>query len=158
LTLTRELCLTDDGRLVAAPVPELSLLHGPARHVPLDARNPSRRLPDGPVDLDLTVSPGRDGRCSVSLCDVLTVELDVDAGTVRLDRHTHEESRRSWDTGGSLRPGPRAHVRIILDASVVEVFVAGGPAYTERCYLPDVVQLSLRGGEDARCDVEVRSL
>jgi beta-fructofuranosidase len=144
LTLPRQLSLSPGGELLSAPAPEVEeLLDSSA--APLQGS--SDDLANGPVtlasagdqfSLDVTVHGDR-GRASITLAPAdslpLTVHLDLDAGVARLDRTPHMAERRGHVTEGALRTGSaEQQVRLFVDGSVVEIFVSGGPCFTERLY------------------------
>lgn len=129
LTWPRELDLGPGGRLVARPAGELDTLRGAA---PLLTAAPGVvPVPEGPVAIDVEVTL----RPATLRLDApgAALSLTIDAGQVRLDREVHEESRRAWRTTAALAGGTTT-VRLVVDGSVVEVYVDGGPTYTERVY------------------------
>jgi beta-fructofuranosidase len=93
-------------------------------------------LPAGPVEVELSMDA--DAHTSVSLLDevsiALRLEVDPVRRLVRVRRTPFEASRRHWATEGPLPAGGRVDVRMVVDGSVVEVYVAGGPVFTERVY------------------------
>lgn len=144
LTWPRELALGPEGRLVARPAAELEDLRGSPMESSLTAA--STALPDGPVEIEVSLSSqpatlrlGADGAA---------LSLTVIAGEVRLDRDVHEESRRGWRTTAALS-GEAPTVRLVLDGSIVEVYVEGGPTYTERMYPQGRWSLGLPAGGSA---------
>jgi beta-fructofuranosidase len=125
LTWPRVLELSEAGRLVTRPAPELEELRGPASEVAFPV---SLSLPHEPVELVLTaVEP-----LALRL-DGLEVSLDPVAGTVRTSRAVHTAYRKGWPSEGQLAPGP-VRLRVVVDGSVIEVYAEGGPTFTERVY------------------------
>jgi beta-fructofuranosidase len=99
-----------DGRLVAAPHPDL------------DARR-GREARDGDTAIDATWEPRAGGdRLVLMSGDVESVVVTVDDGAVRWDRPGHKSARMPW-TGGPLR--------VVVDGPVLEISsrdgLLGGP-------------------------------
>jgi sucrose-6-phosphate hydrolase SacC (GH32 family) len=95
-------------------------------------------FPGDQFSLDVALHGDR-GRASITLRPAgsvpLTIHLDLDAGVARLDRTPHMAERRDHVTEGALpRSSAEQQVRLFVDGSVVEVFVSGGPCFTERRY------------------------
>ena len=168
LTLTRELGLTSDGLLHSRPVPELATLHDGLREAVLDETRDRIELPAGPLDLAIRVRPGRARVVTLDLLATLRLTLDFEKGRAALSREVHDAGRRTWVTEGPLGdlsdPIDRSEisggreVRIVVDGSVVEVYVDRGPTFTERVYRRKSTVLAMSAVADARCDVAVRRL
>ena len=158
LTMAREISLSPDGALRVWPLTSFAGEEGASSHVTL--LGPSDSIPLGDaLDLDIKVIANDEGRVTLGLDDLLRLELDLIEGTVELHRRVHDVSRRGWDTRGILAPGLlRARMRIIIDGSMVEIFVADGPSFTERVYASRPRSLTMSAGAEARCEVSVRPL
>ncbi|CAA9365755.1 MAG: GH32 [uncultured Nocardioidaceae bacterium] len=160
LTWPRELGLTDDGRLVSSPAREVEGLRtASAEPAVRDGRLP---LPPGPVEVELSMDGGGVTTVSLSQAERPGVVLSVDpgGGRVSLRRTAFEESRRPWTTEGTLPVGDRVDVRLVVDGSVVEVYVAGGPVFTERVYptAAGAWVLGVEGPSAPGCKVAVHRL
>ncbi|MEV1082780.1 glycoside hydrolase family 32 protein [Streptomyces sp. NPDC050211] len=127
LTAPRVVDVHPDGSLRVAPAPELELLRAPEPFVTAPGRVPL------PPSYDVTVTAV--GRTSVSL-PRSTVRLDPDAGTVVFD--SGEEG--SAPIVVRVPGGERLEVRILVDGSLLELFVGDRAVVTERVYRrPDEV-------------------
>jgi beta-fructofuranosidase len=131
LTLARELSLGQELHLLSRPAAETSLLHGEETRLAL-APGEAVELPPGAVDVTLELA-GREPS-SLAILGNLTLELDPVGSVARLVRDTFEPQRRGWDTSGPWRPDDLTRIRVMVDGSVVEVYVDGGPTFTERVY------------------------
>lgn len=144
LTAPRTLDTRPDGSLRVAPAPELRLLRAPTPFV----TEPGVRV-SPPEAYDLTVTAR--SLTTVSLLRSasgaeLTVRLDPDERTVTLDRD-------GWPRTGARGPVttgvPEAEitVRILVDGSLLELFVGDRATVTERVYrrAGDVPELVVRG-------------
>lgn len=141
LTWPRELDLRPDGQLVARPAPELEALRGAAHHV--DSAGGPVALPEGPVEIVVDV-PTRSAMLRLGAAGA-ALSLTFTTGEVRLDREVHDESRRRWRTTAAL-VGSATTVRLVVDGSLVEVYVDDGPTYTERVYPSGPWTLKVHGG------------
>ena len=159
LTIARDLTLTDDRQLRSSPAAELAVLHGATQEITLSARAPRATLPSGPVDLLVHAQPGEGDGLTLHVRRDLQLHLDLAHGTAEVRRTVHEPRRHGWQTRGRFPPGGTGRrARIIIDGSIVEVFVEDGPAFTERVYAVEPATLALAGPEGARCHVVVRRL
>ena len=137
LTWPRELAMHPDGRLLSSPAPELGKLRAASTRFALSdgERIP---LPAGALDIELMVRTRSAGPVTLRIGD-LTGHLVLAVGT---------------EAAGLLA------IRVVVDGSLVEVYVAGGQTFTERRYpIPDGSwQLSVEGGApdgDAESDLTV---
>ena len=165
LTLTRQLALSEDARLLSRPVAEIDLLHGDRTELSLRGPRHQVALPDGAVDVvaDLVtgVTPDRPQVVVLELVAALRLrlELDLHRGTAELHRDVCDERRRTWLTRGAFPAGATAcRVRIILDGSVAEIYVENGPTFTERVYDVGPRTLEVRSDPAASCRVTVARL
>ena len=137
LTWPRVLSLHPDGRLLTEPAPELTRLRATStRFSMLDGE--SVPLPAGAVDIELLVRTLRPGPVTLRIGDAighLVLALDAEAA-------------------GLLG------VRVVVDGSLVEVYVGGGQTFTERRYpVPNGSwQLSVEGSGDLSVDATVHRL
>lgn len=137
LTWPRVLTLHPDGRLLTEPAPELTALRAAATGFAL-SDGQSIPLPAGSLDIELLVRTRDAGPVTLRIGDVTGhLVLVVDA-----------------EAAGLLG------VRVVVDGSLVEVFVAGGQTFTERRYpLPDGSwRLSVEGAGDLAVDATVHRL
>jgi beta-fructofuranosidase len=144
LTAPRVVDVHPDGALRAVPAPELELLRAPEPFVTA----PGRRTPL-PEAYDLTVTAS--GRTTVSLLRSasdaeLTVLLDPDEGTVTLDRGDWPRTEPEGAAPIVLR-APAGEARILVDGSLLELFVGDRAMVTERVYRrpDDVPELVVTG-------------
>ena len=158
-----------DGRLRVAPLAELVEL----RDEPMDvqARPTTRGWAAAGItdvaDLELTLGPAVDRidlelRRSPDGQEVTTLTLDRTRGEVWLDRDraSLDASARGGRYGGPLDPvTPIDHVRILLDRSIVEVFLDGRVALTARIYptREDSTGLEVVGTPSSVGDVALRA-
>lgn len=162
LTLPRELTLGPTGHLVSSPAAELLELRGTATSEVLAVgRGPeSLRLPAGPLDVELRLhcAPGRPATLALEL-DGNRLELTVDpaTGRVGLRRQVRDADRRARAATGLVTPGTDVvDVRLLLDGSVVELFLPDGLVFTERLYPAAshrTTVLRLRGPHETRAAV-----
>ncbi len=156
LTVTRELALSAGGELRSRPVDELGSHHGESERVTLDAGS-AIALPPGALDLLVQLHAPTLGTVTIGLLDGIDLHLDLVRCEATLRAAPYDKSRRGWETRASFESdGDRHEVRILLDGSVVEIFVAGGPVYTERSYRTDDRRLVLSSSSDIHADVVVR--
>ncbi|GAA2752792.1 glycoside hydrolase family 32 protein [Amnibacterium kyonggiense] len=151
ISLPRVVRLGPDGSVLSAPVPavdslrqeELSGTSGTEVGAQLEVLV---ALPDGVASARAVLAFSADER--------LVIELDRDAGEVRIDRS--EASVLEGSHGGVTRIsaafGDTAEVRLFLDGSVVETFTSGGRVATTRVYpaAPPPWRLEHDGTADVR--------
>ncbi|MFF3918162.1 glycoside hydrolase family 32 protein [Streptomyces sp. NPDC001852] len=145
LTAPRVVDVRPDGSLRVTPAPELELLRAPAPFATAPGRVPL------PVSYDLTVTAH--GRTAVTLLRAadraLTVRLDPAAGTVVLDRGGRPRRGAEGPAPVTVRvpPGPALGVRVLVDGSLLELFVGERATVTERVYRrpDDVAELEVVG-------------
>ncbi|MGI5451788.1 GH32 C-terminal domain-containing protein [Streptomyces sp. CA-249302] len=144
LTAPRVVDTRPDGTPRVVPAPELELLRAPEPFV--TAPGGQVALP-GSYDLVVTAR----GRTTVSLLRSafgaeLTVVLDPDEGTVTLDRGDWPRSRIDGSAPIVVR-APAAEVRVLVDGSLLELFVDDQATVTERVYRrpDDVPELAVTG-------------
>jgi beta-fructofuranosidase len=172
LTFPRELRLEGD-RVGFRPIVEVERLRGSPLSIEPSATPDGRYLGDlaasqNVVDLEVALGPAADV-VELRLCR--SPELD-EVTTLRVDRHRGElwldRDRASLDpdaTGGrvggevDLAPGRPTQLRIVLDRSIVEVFVDDRTALTARVYptRPDSTGLEVVASGQALDDVTVRA-
>lgn len=158
LTLTREVALGADDRLHSRPAAEIALLHAAEHTIDLIGPAGSTDLPSGPLDLAIELNTDEGAGFTLEIAG-MRLDLDLRAGTVGLERDVRVPWRSTWSTLGSIDRDAREHrLRIILDGSVAEVFVAGGPCFTERIEPTASPRLEFRGPVPARCRVRARPL
>jgi beta-fructofuranosidase len=171
ITLPRELTVVDD-HVQQRPLREFAELRGQASPI---TRRPTADgwaldgLPDdNVVDLEVTLGPAVDV-IELRLCrapdlqEVTTLTVDRIAGELWLDR-----SAASLDPdaapgcfGGSIAgvTGDSIDLRIVIDRSIIEVFVAGDTTLTARLYptRPDSTGVEVVGAPMAVEDVTIRA-
>ena len=159
LTMTRELTLSAAGQLISKPVAETTVLHQAHSKETLTPQSPSLTLPLEPIDIAVDVHATQSSQVRPELARTMTLELDLANGTAHVAKFVYEESRRNWNTRATFPPsGTHRQIRIIIDGSIAEVFVNGGPTFTERLYPTGPPSLVMRGDEGAHCEVVVRRL
>jgi beta-fructofuranosidase len=132
LTWPRVLGL-DGDRLTSRPAAELTRLRQRTTELSVASGPEPVRLPSGPSEVEAVL----DARTSIALtrgAAGLTIELDPAGRRVELRRPAHDPARSSWPTEGTVSGTGPVELRLVLDGSVVEVYVAGGPVFTERVY------------------------
>ncbi|WP_369269004.1 glycoside hydrolase family 32 protein [Streptomyces sp. R11] len=144
LTAPRVVDVHPDGALRVVPAPELELLRAAEPFV-TSAGSPTA-LPEA-YDLTVTAS----ARTTVSLLRSasdaeLTVLLDPDAGTVTLDRGDWPRTGREG-SGPIVVGAPAGEVRVLVDGSLLELFVGDRAVVTERVYrrTGDIPELVVTG-------------
>ncbi|GGV29700.1 glycosyl hydrolase family 32 [Streptomyces filipinensis] len=145
LTTPREVDVRADGTLRVTPAPELELLRAAERLATAPGRVPL------PLAYDLTVTAR--GGTTVTLLRAadraLTVRVDPAAGTVVLDRAgwPRAGSAGSAPTAVRVPTGPALTIRILVDGSLLELFVGDRATVTERVYRrpDDVAELLVDG-------------
>ncbi|MFE0257832.1 glycoside hydrolase family 32 protein [Streptomyces sp. NPDC059010] len=148
LTAPRVVDVHADGALRVVPAPELELLRAAEPFVTEAGRRAV--LPEA-YDLTVTAS----GRTRVSLLRSasgaeLTVVLDPDEGTVTLDRGDWPRTGPEGAAPVVVR-APAGEVRILVDGSLLELFVGDRATVTERVYRrpDDVPELAVTGSAAA---------
>ncbi len=150
LTLPREVTLTDDGTVVQRPARELLALRGERvlhRTGHVTRAEPAELGPVGRTfDLTAVLTPDPTGTSGLRLItsadgtEYLDIGLDPTAGQITVDR-----GRASLDPrarGGTYtlpcpaatRPGASVELRVIVDRSIAEVYLADGRVLTLRFY------------------------
>lgn len=169
LSLPRQLELVGD-RVHVAPLPELVALREASLGV---TRIPTRAgwiaggVEGDRLDLEFSLGPEVDGvelrlRRAPSLEEFTTLTVDRTASTVWLDRDhaSQDPSAVGGRYGGRVALDPvRTEVRVILDRSIVEVFVDGRTALTARIYpsRDDSVGIEVVGSPTAVTDTVLRA-
>lgn len=159
LTFPRELGLDPGGRLTTRPAPELHALRGDATAHPL-AAGQGTTLPAGPLDLEIRLHPAPGHPAALSLeLDGTSLAVTVEPGTghVELHRQVRHPERTTRAATGRITPDlPVIEARLLLDGSIVELFLPDGVVFTERLYpapTPRHTVLHLRGSAETRADV-----
>jgi beta-fructofuranosidase len=164
LTLPRDLTLDPAGHLVSTPAPELYALRGLATRHTLTAGRPAEHLdlPPGPLDLELRLRlPAHHPSTLTLTVDHNTLGLTVDpaTGTVELHRPVATPERAGRAATARVAAGTDGlDVRLLIDGSVIELFLPGGPAFTERLYPTSAARpasLRLHGPAAARADITI---
>lgn len=133
LTWPRVLELGAGDRLTSRPAPELLALRRSSEELTGAALLAPVRLPPGPVEVVVTA----DGWTRLIVAGgqtELTLELDPEHRRVVLRRPTPDPVRAGWPTEGTVAGKGPVEVRLVLDGSILEVYVGGGPVFTERVY------------------------
>lgn len=147
LTIPREVTLGDDLRLRSRVVNEFDALHGEQRSATLTVGD-RMTLPAAPVDLLIEIRSKPDGNVTLEVLGDLRLTLDLHERVAILMRTVNDRARREWATRGSIgdQDGP-PEVRIIIDGSTVELFVADTLSFTERVYAPRPETLALTAAD-----------
>ncbi|MFJ3803746.1 glycoside hydrolase family 32 protein [Streptomyces sp. NPDC090088] len=141
LTAPRVVGTRPDGGLLVSPAPELDLLRAPD---PFGA---------GPLPVSYDLEITAHDRATVTLLrsgdSRLTIGLDPRQGTVTLDRTGWPRAGREGSAPLALGTPPAAPltVRVLVDGSLLELFVADRATVTERVYQrpADVRELTVEG-------------
>ncbi|MGW3129614.1 glycoside hydrolase family 32 protein [Streptomyces sp. NPDC001123] len=148
LSAPREVDVHPDGALRVVPARELELLRAPEPFV----TEPGGRV-SLPRSYDLAVTAH--GPTTVSLLRSasgaeVAVRLDPDAGTVTLDRGARPRTSADESAPVVVR-APGKKLRVLVDGSLVEVFVDDRATITERVYLRpgDAPELVVSGAATA---------
>ncbi len=158
LTFPRELSLTTDGLLVSSPAQELEALRSGSTAGSLTAGS-SLELPEGPIELQVAVGTPHPATMALDLqlgAGRLRVTLDLLHRRAAVSRAVHDAGRATWATDAPFGGADgTARVRVFVDGSLVEVYVDGGPVFTERVYPGDDASrfLSLQSTTTVRADV-----
>ena len=117
-------------------------------------------LPTGSLDILVHVNlQGEEQLVTLCVLAGIELDLDLDRGEATLRALPHTQPRRDWDTRGSFeRDADRHEVRILIDGSIVEIFVANGPVFTQRSYADLDRRLALSADSETHADVVVRRL
>lgn len=170
LTLPREVSVVDD-EVTMVPLPEIDRLRASERTFTRTA-TPDGWLATGAegdaLDLHLTVQRAVDTvalriRRSPDGTEHTEIGFDLSAGQVWLDRDA--ASLDDQALGGRYeapvpRPDGPVEIRVIVDRSIVEVFVADHVALTARVYptAPDSTGIEVVGAQDGAVDLRVWEL
>lgn len=150
LTLPRELTAHHDGTVRQRPAREIDALRaepiaavravvrgGERREIAVtgaafDLRARLERGPDGAAAGGLSLVTTRDGRERLDIAlDPATGDLVADRGRASLDPRARGGA---WRIPRAAAPGRSAEVRVIVDHSVVEIFLGDGRTLTLRFY------------------------
>jgi beta-fructofuranosidase len=162
LTFPRELALGPTGHLVSSPAAELRTLRGAATSRVLvgGRETESLRLPAGPLDIEIRLHCPTERPATLALeldRNRLAVTVDPATGRVVLRRQVQHADRRTRAAAGLITPGTDVvDVRLLLDGSIVELFLPGGLVFTERLYPPaahHTTALHLQGPQETRAAV-----
>ncbi|MER6091639.1 glycoside hydrolase family 32 protein [Streptomyces bluensis] len=150
LTLPREVTLTDDGTLAQRPARELLALRGERVLHRTGRVNQAEAVELGQVsrtfDLTAALIPDPSGTSGLRLVtstdgtEHLDITLDPTAGHLTVDRgHASLDPRARAGTytlpcPAAKAPGTPIELRIIVDHSIVEIYLASGQALTLRFY------------------------
>ncbi|MBD0843851.1 glycoside hydrolase family 32 protein [Streptomyces sp. TRM68416] len=146
LTAPRVVDVHPDGTLRVTPAPELERLRASSPFVTAPGTAPLPRA------YDLTVTAA--GPTSVSLLRAasgaeLTIRLDPAAGTALLDRTDWPRTGREGSAPVEVRvpAAPHLEIRVLVDGSLLELYVADRATVTERVYRrpDDVPELTVTG-------------
>nr|WP_053748213.1 glycoside hydrolase family 32 protein [Streptomyces sp. MMG1533] len=150
LTLPRELTLADDGTVAQRPARELLALRGEpilprtgqvTRSRPVELGEVSRTF-----DLTATLTPDPNGTTGLRLVtsadgtEYLDISLDPSAGRLTVDRgHASLDVRAragaySLPCPAAKVPGTPVELRIVVDRSIAEIYLATGQVLTLRFY------------------------
>ncbi|WP_432036079.1 glycoside hydrolase family 32 protein [Streptomyces cucumeris] len=150
LTLPRELTLADDGTVAQRPARELLALRGErvVHRTGLATRSRSSEL--GQVsrafDLTATLIPDTTGSSGLRLVtstdgtEYLDISLDPASGQLTVDRtHASRDPRARGGTftmacASAKNPGTPVELRMVVDASIAEIYLATGQVLTLRFY------------------------
>lgn len=158
LTFPRELSLDAAGRLITAPAGELHALRGAATTRVLGAQE-SLLLPSGPLDVEIRLHCPPDGPATLAVGsgDELTVTVDPATGEVDLRRRVRHVDRAARAAAGRVAPHTNVvDVRLLLDGSIVELFLPDGVVFTERLYPTSTSHdtvLHVRGAQGTQAEV-----
>jgi beta-fructofuranosidase len=149
LTLPREITLTDDGRVRQQPAAEVLLQRGPrSLHARRSATIGTTTLGTVGRTFDLTarLRPGAGGVAGLRLTTAedgtehLDIAVDLAAGQLVVDRDRASRDPRAYRGRYTMPLGDAAtadgtvELRVVVDASIVEVFPASGQTMTMRWY------------------------
>lgn len=167
LTFPRELTLGPAGHLVSSPAAELRALRGAATSSVLagGGDTESLRLPAGPLDIEIRLRCPSERPATLALQldhNRLAVTVDPVTGRVVLRRQVRHADRRTRAAAGRIPPGTGVvDARLLLDGSVVELFMPDGLVFTERLYPPagrHTTSLHLEGPQETQAAVTVWQL
>ena len=156
MSLPKHLTLRSDGMLGVAPVDELTILRGRARHVPahkIDAASPLllKGISGDCIEIEAEIDPGDSKQCGLrvrSTADgaeqtLIGYEQGIhmlfsDTTNSSKDPETANSSRILGNRGriqGALRLGSEPlRLRVFIDASVLETFANGQASISDRVY------------------------
>jgi beta-fructofuranosidase len=165
MSVPTELSLTTDGRLALTPVPELEALRGEHQEwncldLADGGPNPLADLAGSHLEVSLTIEPGHAAEVWLSVlrspdgAEVTRIVYDTSSGELWIDRERAsldpEPSRERRGASVQLAADGTLGLRVFVDGSVVEVFVADGTCLTSRVYPTRSdsvgVGLGVRGG------------
>ncbi|ONI91120.1 glycosyl hydrolase [Saccharothrix sp. ALI-22-I] len=173
LTVPREVSLTEDGRVRQQPATEVlgyrtrKLVHATGWSSAEDPGADDLGAVGAAFDLTARLRPRSDAPCGLRLettadgaehldivIDPVADELVVDRDHASLDVRALK-GRYRIPPSGARAPDGAVDLRVIVDGSIVEVFLGSGEALTLRCYPTGPVPWRLRttGGPDHIVDV-----
>lgn len=169
LTCPRHVEIVGD-RLRSSPLPQLASLR---EHELAVAPVPTERgwiaagVEGVALDLELALGPAADRielrvRCSPHEEEVTTIRMDRPARQLWLDRDRSslDSSAFGGRYGGKIAgDGSLDRMRVIVDRSIIEVFVGDEVALTARIYptRPDSIGVEVVGAPEAVADVDLRA-
>ena len=129
MSLPRELRIDAQGQLEMHPAAEVESLRGPAEYAAVKVGTPYRRKLEAlrvEMQMEVGLSSGATKvRLQNGETKIWELEVDVAANTIRCGEIAFPLPSLPW---------PRPHLRMFLDASVVECFIGGREALTSRVY------------------------
>ena len=163
LTAPRLVVIAADGTPRMVPAPEVAALRGASHSADLILAPGERRMLDETagrcLDLEVRLVPGSDGRAWVRLLahsdGTEHTEVGVDAATHEVYLSRDRSSSDPGSYGGTYRmpvdldAGGGVDLRVLLDASIVEVFAGDGHAMTARVYPRSRDSIGLYAGVDS---------
>ena len=131
MSLPRELRIGAQGQLEMQPAAEVESLRGPVERAAVKAGTAYRRKLDA-LRMEMQVEVGLWGLAATTVrlqngeTKIWEMEIDVGGNAIRCGEITFPLPSLPW---------PRPHLRMFLDASVVECFIGGREALTSRVYV-----------------------
>jgi sucrose-6-phosphate hydrolase SacC (GH32 family) len=118
-------------------------------------------LPPGPLDIEVRLPLPATLTLAVDH-NTLNVAIDPATGNVELHRPVTTLERADRPATARIAAGTDVlDLRLLIDGSVIELFVPDGPAFTERLYPTTGAghpALRLHGPQDARADITIWQL
>ena len=132
LTLTRRLYLSANGAVNNAPVQAIEALHRGTRTVQGSNGHLEHTIAADAFDVTIDLLPAGPEVVRISFGETFALTVDHIAGEVELHHRTADPVRNTWATkAGYGRDTEPVRIRVVVDGNLAEVFVEGGPSFTE---------------------------
>lgn len=156
LTFTRRLYLGANGTVGNAPVLALDTLHRNTRTVRGFNGTLEHTIAANAFDVTVDLLPVGPEPVRVSLGEAFALTIDHSAGEVELHHRTPDPIRDTWAMrAGFERDADLVRVRVVVDGDLAEIFIEGGPSFTESVSMPRPARLRVAASRGTGVEARV---